>query len=415
MLPSRCIIFVNIYILFFSLMNFITRNLGWILLLLFFIFMLFIISSNNVETSDESQSWSIISNSWTIKWELDEIAEKMKLDNTSTWSVWEEDVQESEKKKWFFSFLKKDTIEESNPEEEQDNLEVKENKKQTESEKKETGKMNIESQEDEKQDDKEEKKGLLSKLFWWSKDEEESNIVEEWWSIEVENQGSINGKWEDKQDSMNDTSVVLSHKNDGLTKKSENKKSHWISKIARDIAPEIYGESELPWINLETAVWNTYKVWVYSLKLNNKYFSETLGYLKKWDTLLQKTAENSFGCFNVEVISSENKSNNTKLWYVCKKWLEADNSIMQEANNTLEVEPEQVEQTDEVLPLTNIWDLIIIEKDFSSIGWGVTLVPGDVVDQMTVQDESWCFIGLVRETNNIEFMGRVLQICQKDL
>jgi len=335
--------------------------------------MLFIISSNNVETSDESQSWSIISNSWTIKWELDEIAEKMKLDNTSTWSVWEEDVQESEKKKWFFSFLKKDTI------------------------------------------DKEEKKGLLSKLFWWSKDEEESNIVEEWWSIEVENQGSINGKWEDKQDSMNDTSVVLSHKNDGLTKKSENKKSHWISKIARDIAPEIYGESELPWINLETAVWNTYKVWVYSLKLNNKYFSETLGYLKKWDTLLQKTAENSFGCFNVEVISSENKSNNTKLWYVCKKWLEADNSIMQEANNTLEVEPEQVEQTDEVLPLTNIWDLIIIEKDFSSIGWGVTLVPGDVVDQMTVQDESWCFIGLVRETNNIEFMGRVLQICQKDL
>jgi len=45
---------VNIYIFTFSTMNFIIKNLGWFLLLLFFVFMLFVISSSENKQNEEN-------------------------------------------------------------------------------------------------------------------------------------------------------------------------------------------------------------------------------------------------------------------------------------------------------------------------------------------------------------------------
>jgi len=285
-------------------MNFITKNLGWILLLLFFVFMLFIISSNNPQWENNSVTWSV--STWsTASWELDQnIDDLMKLINddnslqseseAASWIQWEVEI---ETESWSLDADVNENIEEE-------------------------------------ANDSEEK-WFFARLFW--RDETDDNDQSSTQSGSTLSWILINDNQENNQDSdvvdenelISDMSTNLGAqvwKNANIVKSN----SAWSSKMYID------RQIVYPGLNLETAIWNTYEIWVTALKLNNKSFNQTLWYMKKWQKVTQLTSENSYGCFQVEVLSTWKK------WYVCKKYLEKSSqwNVQEELDNSTDYSAE---------------------------------------------------------------------------
>ena len=149
--------------------------------------------------------------------------------------------------------------------------------------------------------------GFFSRLFGSS---------DEW---EVEN----NDKWEAEE--QNDVSEETSQKGESNKIRETlivrgNAGNHLHGNIVKNTSGTSQlmtpYEEKFPGTDLETQIGKSYEIWVHALKLNNKYFNQTLAYMSRGDRVTQLTQENSHGCFMVEVEKT------WKNWYVCKKYLQ---------------------------------------------------------------------------------------------
>ncbi len=209
-------------------------------------------------------------------------------------------------------------------------------------------------------------------------------------------------------------------------------------------APEVLGVApkkkkiHYPWKNLKTYIGKQYEIWVHSLKLNDKTFTQKLGYMMKGDRVKQLTKENSKWCFQVEVMSSVVKKSNGKTGYVCKKYLRdiTGDDTMQDTldiQDTTDVDNSQISDTSAVTPTntdntdtmtephsintciadSKVGDEIIIE--FSSEINGYPLVFGDVVEQLSPLDAAGCFTAYVHVANNPNSIGKVGTLCYANI
>lgn len=306
--------------------------------------MLFVISSND-QRNEETNTGSELTETltWTQE-DLDNLVEMLDND-TDTWSVVEEDKSE-------------------------------ENKTSSEEE----------ISEEENVGNTDEDKWFFSRLFW-EKDENE----------DASNENVEQG-------------VETDDKNQNLVKDTQVKEvSATTQNAIETYAPEILShkvEIDYPGLDLETEVGNEYEVWVYSLKLNNKFFNETLWYMMQGDVVKQLTQENSFGCFEVEVLSAKNEDNVWKNGYVCKKYLSESSDSNGWDNNVTNDTPS--------VSLTKVWDIITVEKE-TVLENGIMLSPGDIVDQMSPASENGCFTAHILSSQNEINIVPVANVCLSDI
>jgi hypothetical protein len=258
-----------------------------------------------------------------------------------------------------------------------------------------------------KENEEEKKESLFSRIF-------SRNADNSWSDATVVDSGSvliekdIDENWEVSRNEL----IGVAGWNNGLSGKNIGKKS-WTNtnnsfSSIQKYAPEILGNSEMyPWIDLDTKIGNSYEIWVHSLKLNNKYFNETLAYMLQGDSVKQLSEENSYGCFEVEILNSVLTHNIGKTWYVCKKYLK---EISEESSIVMlkEVVEEKVEVS------SKIWDFILVEKE-NAILRDIVLEVGDIIDQMTQADNQGCFMAHVYYSKNTANLGKIGSVCVSDI
>lgn len=66
-----------------------------------------------------------------------------------------------------------------------------------------------------------------------------------------------------------------------------------------------------------------YNIKTHSLKINNAYFNHTVWYLSYWDTVQQIGSVNRHGCFKMKVVKVISSLQNRvgKIWWVCQKYV----------------------------------------------------------------------------------------------
>jgi hypothetical protein len=81
--------------------------------------------------------------------------------------------------------------------------------------------------------------------------------------------------------------------------------------------------------------------------------------MMRGDTIKQLTEENSYGCFEIEILASQLSHNVGSKGYVCKKYLQeaGDIIIKEEVAKVTPIMPEI-----EIIVDTKVGDLITIEK-----------------------------------------------------
>lgn len=356
--------------------------------------MLFVISSNDADKKDVTevnvQSGAIVVDSSDVTENVDVLEDMLGDDEKQEVEIIAEDEDNTEEKQWFFSKLfgsSKDKQEESNE------VENQTEDKNDENENKDIVEVEVETEGQEK-----EKQWFFSKIF--KKDDPSDNINNQ--NTSREDANLVKNTWSD-QSSDNDIANISKY------------------------APEVLKTDIVyPGINLETQPGKKFEVGVHSLKLNNKYFNETLAYMLKGDIVRQITSENAYGCFEVELMTSALKKNIGKTGYVCKKYLQdlQDDSIDQSniveenkaenTESTNESEDTQENETSKNIPKTNIGDIIKIQKPKAVFG-DITLIAGDCVDQMTEIDEQGCFMAHVYQTSIQDSIGKVGRICVSDI
>lgn len=349
--------------------------------------MLFIISSSNNGGNDVLEGNS---NTWIIS---SETATWNNLDELINMLDWEDDIMseevetvDSQEKKWFFSFFKRwdDSWDNVKGSEKTSSGEISDDEN-----KQDVKDLNIVTENNDSNENEEDSEGIFSKLFG--------------------SEDNIDKNSENKEDSFvvsSNTQNIL-NESGNLVKDTGNEES---VNIDYSYAPEVKNnyEMNLPGYNLETAIGNRYELAVKSLKLNNKYFNETLWYLSNWDIVTQISAENSYGCFEVTV------EKNAKQGYVCKKWfIKADDTQNTPLNNEENIS-ETVTEKVEVTSPTYIWDQIIMNDAFIVID-NLPLERGDIVDQLTDTDMYGCFTALVRQSYIIPTQGQTIQVCHTDI
>ncbi len=152
---------------------------------------------------------------------------------------------------------------------------------------------------------------------------------------------------------------------------------------------------------------NYYTIAVHSLKLNNKYFNQTLWYLMRGDIIKQISAMNSFWCFEAEVVSSHTAP--IEKWYVCKKYLQIYETETEAYESIIETEKQVFLNT----PKTQIGDIVTVQVAQLDIQ-KYALFEGDTIDQMTDLDKEWCFIWRVLSVQAkaySELIGHVQKFC----
>lgn len=357
-------------------MNFITRNLGWILLLIFFLFMLFIISSHS-KKEDVSQTWSTLSGEVVDVVTDDDLDNLVKMLDEEDSENSENDTAEvdNEAKPGFFASLFGKNKKKAEEVKDVDTVEtVVEESTSVDTDASETTEAEETSPKEE-----EKKEGLFSKLFGGNDEKDEAK------------ESFVAGEQElsSEKNLMKDTNIVESVNN---------------IELINTYAPEINAQ-DYPGVDLETEIGKEFEIGVFSLKLNNAYFNETLAYMLRGDRVKQLTQENVRGCFMVEITKSQNPENTWKTWYVCKKYL-------QEASDMIETFTEA--PVDVVEVTSKVGDIITLEKDLEFRD-GISLSAGDKIDQLSPADSNGCFIAHVFETA-VEFnVVPVAQVCSADL
>lgn len=292
-------------------MNFVTRNLGWILLALFFGFMLFIISSNDPQKLKSNTGSEVISTS-TGEQNLENLAEKL----------------EAEEKK------------EEKKEERMDEKEISQE-----------AKLQM----------KGDKPSLFARLFGKKEEKVLSGSV-----VQEGGSGVIDAASKEKTAQVNIVREPITMEVVKNTGKQENLVKNTLSetqKLMQDTAWNTHysiPDADLPGNAIVPEVGKQYSVGVSSLKLNNKAFTQALAYLQKADTLEQIGAANTRGCFEVKVLSSYNAKNIGKTGYVCKKYLEESSLDTQAVQPNTSAEQTVVSETTSLYPQTQIGDIISI-------------------------------------------------------
>ena len=339
--------------------------------------MLFIISSNNKTPEDINLDAIATGSIETIEEseeaDLDNLVKMISEDeqesevNESEESE-DEQMEESEEKGFFAKLFSRKQNEESEDEEVMSDIEdsIDEIMEDTEE---------SDASEESEEDDDEKEGGIFSKLFKKSNDDEDITVVSE--------------------DMWNTTSNLV---------KDVNSEKVVSTEIITTYAPEVLGY-EYPGVDLATEIGKKFEVGVYSLKLNNAYFNETLGYMLKGDTVTQLTDENVYGCFMVEVSNAVNPENVGKKWYVCKKYLQ---DVTQSDDTVAQVESDTVVSS-------NVGDVITIEKTLVEFGDGIQLQAGDKIDQLSPADENGCFMAHVYESQIVPNVVPVGHICISDI
>lgn len=293
-------------------MNFIIRNIWWILLFGFFFFMLFIISVNAPQnTQDKSFSWS----TWTIV-DVWENIENEKL------SYWNEKINNT--KKLPTSTNNKNDIQNTSME-----------------------------------------------VSWVNNTQKISKILE-------------------STSLQKDTSIILNNID-------YNTSEYSINNEKKDITHNTPIEG---W-----SIWKKYVVKVHALKLNNVDFTQTIWYLKKWDTVIQIWDKNTLSCFRVYMQWEPNKT-----WYVCEKYLEhvTQNIWWEELQIKNYWNNQQVIPLNNIFKQTKIWDIIILSNFQVDLQDNTALFQGDIIDQLTTLDAFWCFKGRIMKTGTAKIYPNLL-------
>lgn len=344
--------------------------------------MLFIISSNNKTPEDVSldtvATGSIEAMEESEEADLDNLVKMISDDEQeSKIDEWEEseneennEMDESKEKGFFAKLFSRKQHEDSEDESEEVMSDIEESIDEIIEDKEESHES-----EGSKEEDDEKEGGIFSKLFKKSNDEDDVTVVSE--------------------DMWNTTSNLV---------KDVNSEKIVSTEVITTYAPEVLGY-EYPGVDLETEIGKKFEVGVYSLKLNNAYFNETLGYMLKWDTVTQLTDENVYGCFMVEVSTAANPENLGKKWYVCKKYLQ---DVTQADDTVTQVESDTVVSS-------NVGDVITIEKTLIEFGDGIQLQAGDKIDQLSPADENGCFMAHVYESQIVPNVVPVGNICMSDI
>lgn len=195
---------------------------------------------------------------------------------------------------------------------------------------------------------------------------------------------------EEKEDSMEETAMTGSQTNPSgsLIKNTANVAN--TASVESQYAFQHVEAIELPGVNLVTEVGKTFEIGVHSLKLNNKYFNQTLGYMLEGDTVKQLTEENSRGCFQVEVTSSKTTTNTGKIGYVCKKYLtEAGAKTLDEEEIIPDVVTHAEDVVGESLYYTPVISIALKDATYTE---NITVMETtDVLRQISAENEDGCF------------------------
>lgn len=337
--------------MYFLPMNFLMRNIGWVLLFLFFLFMLFIIATNNPEISRENSEVQIEQEETeeTVD-SIDELIERL-----------ENEASEQE-------FVSEDAGED-------DNLSVSEEP---------------------------ERRWFFARLF--DRDSGQTKDTDTWLPDNLlEPEEATQQSLQDSDDTEVQTPYVShntttqSTPNTSLTKSLNS--SYWTDTVTSPQWERAKIESD------ELLQDSQYTVIVHSLRLNNRYFNETLWYLMQGDIVKQVSTKNSFWCFEVEVLSSNTAYK--QMWFVCEKYLQIHNSEINETEGSIQ----EVSLWD--FPLTYIGDIIELTTPQLDIN-GYALFSWDTIDQMSDLDSKGCFIWkvfTVQVGGYSELLGHVQEFC----
>ena len=383
-------------------MNFITKNLGWILLLVFFIFMLFIISSNDPQRVNLTSSWTVASwqtQSWWVDQNLDEL---MKLiDNENIQDVksslqWKDNIKEK---------VEAEVISNSNTYTDVKLIDWENNDWLT-----------VSIEERDENNIKENKKWFFARLFG-------KNDFKE---------GAIEDKSMSWSEIIEAETVIIqqenSESNDLITSEDNFDSSSNIIKVSSDTNTDIHVDKKViyPGGNLQTQIWKTYEIRVEMLKLNNKYFTQTIELMNRGDRVKQISDENQYGCFQVEVLTTGSNG------YVCKKYLTEENTvstndIVTTAQESVSIDFEQdidkkedtvTEFVPEISTKIGSYYKIAIDNTsfFDVILERFVLQKGDVLKQISNADsKTWCVSMKVVWTTTGEHDWETVAICSPDM
>ena len=257
---------------------------------------------------------------------------------------------------------------------------------------------------------------LFERLFGWDDEKvRDENLSEnEPWNISSEK--SEESKFESPDSSTDDDSEEVSEDVHLVKNSSEDTSYETYKSYKKNTSKSSW--KEYPWADItETKIWKQYSVGVKALKLNNKYFTETLGYLHKWDILEQTSKENSYGCFEVVVQSAEYVNKETK-GYVCKKWLrenlEKDEISYVDTQSEEKAWKENISPEDIQTSSTNtkIGDEIVFDPYEFDIQENIYLQTGDLLDQFSQLNSEQCFRALVVKTKVFGAWGKLVTLCQ---
>jgi len=265
-------------------MNFIIRNLGWILLIIFFTFMLYLISNqNNSKNVNNSNSWAIIETieqtGAVLKKEENKLnVEKYNLDKYSLSKTGTIEIEEEKKEEKETSFFKdvKNIFSTDNEESEEKN-----------------------------NNDIEDKDDIIVMEEKINPENIDKSIKEK----EEEIKNKENNKIEEKNNKVN--LDENKKENNSEIKESNIKKEDVNTSSESELAIKEKIKQKIIEINKN----RVHKVWVKSIFLNNAYFTKRLATAYKWDTLEQLTNTNKYGCFKTEVLEAKNTNiNGLKAW-----------------------------------------------------------------------------------------------------
>ena len=240
-------------------MSFIIRNLGWVLLIIFFTFMLYLISNQNNTKNINTNNWSIIEN-------ISKTGAKNKIDNNKLI------VEKYNLDKYSLS---------------------------------ETGTIEIENTE--VKADKKEVSFLqwVKDFFTTDKKSEENKYDDK--IVTMEDNLS--------PDNIEKSIEIITSKkntNSGASSEIETKKEIIKSiikeiKIIKNTEKELTVKEKIKKKIIEKNKNRVHTVWVKSIFLNNAYFTKRIATAYKWDNLEQLTNTNKYGCFKTEVLKAKNE------------------------------------------------------------------------------------------------------------
>lgn len=239
---------------------------------------------------------------------------------------------------------------------------------------------------------------FFSRLFWrwWEDTSSSDQIVSDSDTVELDSIDSDKSweldesSWDIQQWTQEDheefTQEYISRQN------TSNMLTRWdtISHNIYNWLPII--KDSVNWYSSTSVIWDMYTVNTHSLKLNNKYFTETLWYLLRDDVIEQISDVNVYWCFEAKVIDSSTAL--YRVWYVCEKHLSKIELGDGYSTNQHKV------HNDIIFPETQIWDIIQIEAQQLDI-YDMALFQWDSIEQVSEIDDYWCFFWVI---HSVQFM-----------